>query len=82
MSLPIYCLDKDAVVTNADDQMKWRYGTPDYSKANSLFEKHKRTDHQPGSLQFIVQNLVKNWEKGLNNELFIEDKSVENCSIV
>jgi len=64
MSLPSFCLDQDAVLKDDSGLIKWRHGTPHYSKVNQLFEKHKTTDHQPGSLQFIVQNIVKNWEKG------------------
>lgn len=62
--LPSFCLDKDAVIKDCPDDIKWRNGLPNYNKANTLFEKHKITDHQPGSLEFIVQNIVKNWEKG------------------
>ncbi len=65
MSLPTFCVDRDAVIKEPLDDVKWRNGIPNYSKANSLFEKHKTTDHQPGSLEHIVQNIVKNWEKGL-----------------
>ncbi len=65
MSLPSFCLDGDAVLKESSDDIKWRHGIPNYSKANSLFEKHKTTDHQPGSLESIVQNIVKNWEKGI-----------------
>jgi hypothetical protein len=64
MSLPSFCLDRDAVLKDQSSDIKWRNGIPNYSKANTLFDKHKSTDHQPGSLQFIVQNIVKNWEKG------------------
>jgi len=64
MNLPAFCVDRDAVLKDASSDTKWRSGLPNYSKANSLFEKYKTTDHQPGSLQFIVQNIVKNWEKG------------------
>jgi hypothetical protein len=64
MSLPDFCVDNDAVLKNVSTEIKWRNGIPNYSKANALFEKYKTTDHQPGSLPFIVQNIVKNWEKG------------------
>jgi hypothetical protein len=64
MSLPSFCLDKDAVLKDNSSDIKWRHGIPNYTKANALFDKHKTTDHQQGSLQSIVQNIVKNWEKG------------------
>jgi len=64
MSLPSYCFDKDAVLKDCSDDIKWRNGLPNYTKVNLLFDKHKTTDHQPGSLEFIAQNIIKNWEKG------------------
>ncbi len=71
MNLPSFCVDRDAVLKDPSNSIKWRYGIPNYTKVNSLFEKHKTTDHQPGSLEFIVQNIVKNWEKGIQIILII-----------
>ena len=65
MSLPSFCLDKDSVLKDPPNDTKWRNGIPNYTKANLLFDKYKTTDHQSGSLPYIVQNIVKNWEKGL-----------------
>lgn len=62
--LPIYLLDPNAVLNNVSTDIKWRHDLPDYSKANQLFQKYKNTDHPTGSLEDMVQNLVKNWEKG------------------
>lgn len=67
MSLPAYAQDPDAVLKNDSNDVKWRTGIPDYSKAHQLFAKHKTTNHKAGSLEDIVQNLVKNWEKGNEN---------------
>jgi hypothetical protein len=64
MSLPRFCLDKNAVLKDVPSDVKWRYSFPNYDKPNKLFEQHKTTNHSPGSLEDIVQNLVKNWEKG------------------
>jgi hypothetical protein len=63
MNLPSFCVDPNAVLTQINEDIKWRNGIPNYSKANLLFEKHKTTNHKEGSLEFIIQNLVKNWEK-------------------
>lgn len=41
-----------------------RTGIPNYARAHAFFQKHKTTNHKAGSLEDIVQNLVKNWEKG------------------
>ena len=64
MSLPSYVIDVNAVLKNVPNDVKWLHGVPDYSKVNALFEKYKSTDHAPRSLEAIVQNLIKNWEKG------------------
>ncbi len=63
--LPSYLSDPDAVLKDVSTDIKWRYGIPNYDKPNKLFQQHKTTNHSPGSLEDIVQNLVKNWEKGL-----------------
>lgn len=43
---------------------KWRYKrAPDYSLNNSTFEATKSTNWAPSSIEFLIQNLVKNWEK-------------------
>jgi len=43
---------------------KWRYKkAPDYDLTNATFETTKSTDWAPDSLEGLIQNLVKNWEK-------------------
>jgi len=69
--LPSYVLDPDAVLKDISSDIKWRYSLPNYDKPNQLFQKHKSTNHTYGSLEDIVQNLVKNWEKGLFYILFL-----------
>lgn len=64
MALPAYAVDQDAVLNGASKDVKWRHGLPNYSKTKILFDKQKTTNHKAGSLEDIVQNLVKNWEKG------------------
>jgi len=63
--LPSYILDPDAVLKDVPTDTKWRHSLPNYDKATQLFHKHSSTHHAPGSLEDMVQNLVKNWEKGL-----------------
>ncbi|XP_038047095.1 pathogen-related protein-like [Patiria miniata] len=41
---------------------QWREGKPDYRKADLLYFKGKTMNHKPGSLELIVENLVKKWE--------------------
>jgi hypothetical protein len=64
MALPAYAQDPDAVLKDVPNDVKWRNGIPDYTRAKVLFNKYKTTNHKAGSLEDIVQNLVKNWEKG------------------
>jgi hypothetical protein len=63
-TLPSYLSDPDAVLKDLSTDIKWRNSLPNYDKANQLFQKHKSTNHKPGSIEDIVQNIVKNWEKG------------------
>ncbi|KAH9484832.1 Pathogen-related protein [Psilocybe cubensis] len=61
MALPDFLLDPNVVLK---DQSTWRYKTaPDYTATNANFETGKSTSWAPSSLEFLVQNLVKNWEK-------------------
>lgn len=42
---------------------KWRFGgPPDYSLANLAYLKGKTMNHPEGSLEMVVENLVKTWE--------------------
>ncbi|KAA6425905.1 MAG: hypothetical protein FRX49_04280 [Trebouxia sp. A1-2] len=51
-------LDPNAVLP--DENISWRFGTvPDYTAA----DERKSVDHKEGSLGFLVNQLVKNWEK-------------------
>ncbi|KAF2860842.1 hypothetical protein K470DRAFT_257619 [Piedraia hortae CBS 480.64] len=46
-----------------DEGVQWRYGrAPDYSKTRKYWEETKKMNHKAGSLEEIVENLVKNWE--------------------
>lgn len=41
----------------------WRFGTkPNYTLANLYYFKGKYKNHKPGSLELVVENLVKTWE--------------------
>ena len=79
-NLPSYLLDPNAVLKDESSDIKWRGSLPNYDKANQLFQNHKTANHPSGSLEDIVQNLVKNWEKGkssnrlrkISSEYFLE----------
>ncbi|KAJ3549198.1 hypothetical protein NMY22_g976 [Coprinellus aureogranulatus] len=61
MSFPDFLLNPDAVL---QDEAKWRYNIrPDYSNTNKVFNETKSTNWPDGSLELLIQNLVKNWEK-------------------
>ena len=41
---------------------KWIHGKPDYSVVNLEYLKNRSQSHADGSLEKIVENLVKTWE--------------------
>mmetsp|Transcript_37744 Transcript_37744/g.120300 ORF Transcript_37744/g.120300 Transcript_37744/m.120300 type:complete len:249 (+) Transcript_37744:2176-2922(+) len=41
---------------------RWRFGTPNYARVNKLYFQHRSKIHREGSLESIVNKLVKNWE--------------------
>lgn len=46
-----------------EEGIKWRFGgKPDYSLTNLLYLKGRTKNHPEGSLELIVENLVKTWE--------------------
>ncbi|KAF7534952.1 hypothetical protein G7054_g5752 [Neopestalotiopsis clavispora] len=60
-ALPDYMTDQNAVL--GDSQAAWRFGKPpDYTNTRKVFTETKQQSHAPGSLEDLVQNLVKNWE--------------------
>lgn len=40
----------------------WRFGKPNYARVNKLYFELRSKKHAQGSLEAVVQNLVKNWE--------------------
>ncbi|KAH9567311.1 hypothetical protein CY35_03G023100 [Sphagnum magellanicum] len=67
MSVPDLLTDPNAVLL---DRAQWRHGVaPDYTKANASFAAEKTKDWEKGSLQDMVSNLVKNWEKEASYKL-------------
>lgn len=61
-SLPDYMTDPNAVLN--DENVTWRNKrAPDYTKVNATFEETKTVNHERNTLPWLVQNLVKNWEK-------------------
>jgi len=42
--------------------VKWRFGLPDYTRVNKAYFAGRTKAHPEGSLEAVVQKLVKNWE--------------------
>ena len=61
---------------NLDDpSIAWRNGKPDYRQANLLYFQGKSKNHKLGSLEMIVENLVKKWEMELTHLPDVKDWS-------
>ncbi len=62
---------KDPVRSHMEDKnIKWRFGgPPDYTLANLAYLKGKTRNHKEGSLEQIVENLVKTWEMERSHKL-------------
>lgn len=53
-----------------DSDIKWRFGgKPDYSLANYFYLKERSKIHLEGSLEQVVENLVKTWEMERSHKL-------------
>lgn len=71
---------KEPVRSHMDDpNIKWRFGSaPDYTLANLAYLKGKTKNHNEGSLELIVENLVKTWEMERSHKPnYEEHKSVD-----
>jgi len=42
--------------------VQWRFGKPNYARVNKLYFEHRSKVHAEGSLEAVVNKLVKNWE--------------------
>jgi len=46
-----------------DANIAWRHGTkPNFDAVNKKYMEEKTTNHEDGSLEQVVENLVKTWE--------------------
>ncbi|XP_071955431.1 uncharacterized protein [Antedon mediterranea] len=60
-----------------DPNIRWRKGKPNYDLVNEKYIEEKTRQHAPGSLEKIVENLVKTWEMESTHKMDKEDwKSV------
>ena len=62
-----------------DKEIKWRFGgPPDYTIANLAYLKGRTRIHDEGSLEQIVENLVKTWEMERSHKIDVtQHKSVD-----
>ena len=61
-SLPLWVQDRDKVIEGSTDA-QWRYQTPpDYSRSKENLAKESTLNHLEGTLEAIVQNLVRTFE--------------------
>lgn len=59
---PIWVQDRDVVIANSSNT-EWRYQSPpDYSRSTENLAKESQCNHVEGSLEAIVQNLVRAFE--------------------
>ncbi|MBW4594067.1 MAG: ester cyclase [Brasilonema angustatum HA4187-MV1] len=59
---PVWIQDRDTVIAHSRDA-QWRYQTPpDYSRSKENLAKQSTYNHVEGSLEAIVQNLVRTFE--------------------
>ena len=60
-----------------DPQLQWTGSKPDYKKADLGYFKGKSKNHRAGSLEMIVENLVKKWEMEMTHLTEKDWKTVE-----
>lgn len=61
-SQPLWIQDRDTVIAESHFD-EWRYGdAPDYTRTNAFLDKERKHNHANGSLEAIVQNLVRAFE--------------------
>ncbi|BAT54715.1 hypothetical protein NOS3756_36870 [Nostoc sp. NIES-3756] len=59
---PVWIQDRDTVIAH-DPNVEWRYQEPpDYSRTNQYLKQESKYNHLEGSLEAIVQNLVRAFE--------------------
>jgi predicted ester cyclase len=60
---PLWIQDRDTVISEGANTAEWRYQEPpDYSRTNETLRRESQYNHLEGSLEAIVQNLVRTFE--------------------
>lgn len=55
-----------------DPEIQWREGKPDYTKLNKTYLEGRTRKHKEGSLEKIVEDLVKTWEMEASHKIRVE----------
>lgn len=55
-----------------DPEIQWREGKPDYTKLNKSYLEGRTRKHKEGSLEKIVEDLVKTWEMEASHKIRVE----------
>lgn len=67
--LPLWVQDRDKVIESAGSEVKWReQAPPDYTMQKESFAKGKKYNHPEGSLEALVQNLVRTFEMEVSHK--------------
>lgn len=60
---PLWLQDRDTVIAHSSADVEWRYSKPpDYSRTNKFLNQESKHNHLDGSMEAIVQNLVRTFE--------------------
>ncbi|KAI0563409.1 NTF2-like protein [Gracilaria domingensis] len=63
-----------------DPSRPWKSGPPNYDMADLLYFRGKTMNHEPNSLESVVENAVKNWEMEATHLDFEHWNSVDHSS--
>ncbi|OQR93719.1 hypothetical protein ACHHYP_02326 [Achlya hypogyna] len=64
--------------TLEDPNVEWRVSKPDYALLDLLFLHGKSYNHKPGSVEWMVQNLIKTWEMEVCHKSNVEQWTTVN----
>jgi hypothetical protein len=64
---PLWLQGRDAVVQAATPE-QWRTGAPDYHLTNQIVPRERSTSHEAGSLEAIVEDLVRVFEMEVSHK--------------
>ena len=61
-----------------DLNIKWRHEKPDYTLVNTKFLKEKSKNHKAGSIEKLVEDLVKSWEMESTHKIDLKVRIIIN----